>query len=764
MICGSCRRIRVRAVRSGAVVLALFFLAAAADGAPRGRLFGGLRGGASDKEASKTYYQPRELQRERPAETALPAPDPQAATTLWRSSPVESKQNVASGGSDGKAAAPTTVGDPLAAGKVTIMVQEVAAAIRSRRLEAEYSRWVAYLASRLAASVGKNTGSELTGHCRLRWYDRMMRNPTLAPALAERFTRELHQAALGRAAGFAEVLRTAREKLDLPTRSLTSTPNVKSPADALKVAQRALANVHANYSAAVAPLAPSEVNELADRCYAVFVGGNAVGHTVNDRVSGRQLCDLIEKMNHGAMLAAAEDLLPLLTDEFRTQLAAIPEEGSAIAPGASGRVLKKIPTTCGAILVGGRGKNSYRLDEMLDVAVVIDLGGDDEYLEGTVSRQRPALVIIDVKGDDAYRGVRPGIQGGAILGVSLLLDWEGNDVYDARDAAQASSIAGIGILIDNAGNDVYQAQRRVQAHALGGLGILIDRGGDDRYRCAMWGQGFGGPLGFGLLDDATGDDQYFAGGVYPDSYPETPGLEGWAQGVGAGIRQVANGGIGVLLDGSGDDLYEFDYLSHGGGYWLGLGFLRDFAGNDKHLGSTEKSYDGDSRTQPEYQRFGIGWGCHYAAGFLFEDVGDDVYRGWIMGTGFGWDCSFGSLADFGGNDRYESDGGTVQGQGAQGSAGILFDYGGNDVYTGESQGYASPSMSYHPLPACGGNFSFLIDYGGTDEYGCEASNNAITQRGWAGGFLIDRPRRGETADSEDAQSRAELSTAAAGEP
>jgi hypothetical protein len=311
--------------------------------------------------------------------------------------------------------------------------------------------------------------------------------------------------------------------------------------------------------------------------------------------------------------------------------------------------------------------------------------------------------------------------------------------------AQGSTIAGVGILIDNAGDDIYQAHRRVQGHALGGIGVVIDRSGDDSYRCVMWGQGIGAPLGFGLLDDVSGSDYYFAGGVYRDSYPETPGLEGWGQGVGAGIRQVANGGVGVLLEGGGDDTYEFDYLAHGGGYWCALGFLRDFGGNDKHLGSTEKSFNGGQRTEPEYQRFGNGWGCHYAMGFLFEDGGNDVYRGAIMGLGFGWDCSLGCLCDFGGNDRYDASGGTVEGNGAQASTGILFDYDGDDVYVGYGQGYAQSGISYHPLPYCGGNFSFVVDYGGKDEYGCEADNNSITQRGWAGGFIVDRPSTAEAA-------------------
>lgn len=748
----------VRGSRIRSLILAALFIVVAAGGARRGRLFGPSRGDSDDREPKQTYYQPRELQRVRPTENALPAADPVSLSMLSKNLPTDGKNNASSAGLGGKPVARPTIGDPLAAGKVALMLQEIAAAIGSRQLESEFARWGSYMANRVDTSAGKNTGSELTGNCRLKWYDQLMRNPTAAPADAECFTRELHQAVLGGSTGFAEVLRTVREKLDLPTRDLPSMPKLQSSGQALEVLQQVLASVNRDYSAALAPLTKPEVDELASRSYSVFVGGNTIGHTLIDRTSGRRLCDLMEKMDRGAMLTAAEDLLPLITEEFRKQLDAIPDEGDVTVPGVSGRVLKRITTATGTILVGGRDKNAYHLDEMTDVAAVIDLGGDDEYIEGAVSSQRPVLVIIDLKGNDVYRGTQPGIQGAAILGVSLLLDWEGNDVYEARDVAQASSIAGIGILIDNAGNDTYKAQRRAQAHALAGSGILIDRGGDDRYSCAMWGQGFGGPLGFGLLDDVTGDDQYFAGGVYPDSYEETPGLEGWGQGVGAGIRQVANGGIGVLLDGSGDDGYEFDYLSHGGGYWYGLGFCRDFAGNDKHLGSTDKSYSGGSRTQPEYQRFGNGWGCHFAMGFLFDDAGDDVYRGWIMGTGFGWDCSLGVLADFGGNDRYEANGTGLQGNGAQGSMGVLFDYGGNDVYTGQGQAYAAPSISYHPLPACGGNFSFLIDYGGKDEYGCGASNNAITQRGWAGGFLIDRPRSDEMIANTNAKLQTTPST------
>ena len=396
--------------------------------------------------------------------------------------------------------------------------------------------------------------------------------------------------------------------------------------------------------------------------------------------------------------------------------------------GVSGTVLQTIDTPAGKIVIGGRGNNVYELDKMTGVCAVIDLGGEDVYREGTVSPQRPVLVVMDMAGNDRYEGTQPGIQGGAMLGVSMLVDAAGDDVYDAKDIAQGSAVGGVGILIDTAGNDRYRGYRRVQGQALGGLGILLDRAGKDDYHAAMWAQGFGGPLGFGVIDDVEGDDHYYCGGMWRTSYyPETQGYEAWGQGVGAGLRGVTSGGIGVILDGSGDDLYEYDYFAQGGGYWLGAGFARDFGGNDRRLCSTQKEYDGSHRVQPIFGRFTCGFGCHYAIGFCFDDKGDDTYGGTIMGLGFSWDCSNGFLCDFDGNDRYEATGGLTEGDGAQAGLGVLLDYRGNDTYQGYNQGYASPWISYHSLPRCGGNFSFLIDYGGNDTYGCGIQNNSYTQ-------------------------------------
>ena len=565
------------------------------------------------------------------------------------------------------------VGEPLAAGIVALLEDEIVAGLQKRNITDRFKRFVAYAGNRLDLSAARQTGSELAGNCRLRWYDHLLRNPLKAAAEAEQFTRTLHLAVLDQQQSLRKVLAIAREKLDLPPSAAREAPPAQSPQEALDRVKQALIAARAAHAAALAPLTKSELRELAPNAYPVLVSQNTVGHTLANRGTGRRLCDLIEKIDLGAMLQAAESLAPLASPDVLKELAQLPAEGDLKVDGVTGTVAARYDTPAGTILIGGRGSNTYQLDKLTDVACVVDLGGNDVYLDGSTSLSRPIMLVIDLGGDDHYRGSAPGIQGGAILGVSMLLDYAGDDLYQAADCAQGSALAGVGILLDYAGHDRYAGIRRVQGQALGGVGILIDRAGNDAYRAAMWAQGFGGPLGFGLLDDCDGADHYFCGGRWRDSYPETPGMEGWGQGVGSGLRQVANGGIGVILDGGGDDVYEFDYLAHGGGYWCGVGMARDF----------------------------------------------------------------------GGNDRYEATGGLTQGVGAQMGLGILFDYNGDDVYQGTSQGFASAGVSYHPMPTCGGNFSFLADYGGNDKYGCGAKNNTYMMRGSEGGFLIDRPRRDE---------------------
>jgi hypothetical protein len=634
----------------------------------------------------------------------------------------------------------TFLGEPLAPGLIEILQQEIAKAVRDRGIDSNFARFQHYSGYKLDSSAAPYTGSELAGNCRLSWYDHMLRHPLGAVAEAEQFTRDVHTAVLRDRGGLAQLLPIIADKLDLPKREARSYPKVKTPEEAIDVIKQALIEARAAQAAALAPLTKSEIRELSSHIYPVMVGQNSVAHTLNDRGTGRRLVDLMEKMDRGAMVTAAEALIPLTDPQLLEQLKDYPDNGGVFVSGVSGHVVARIETPAGAIIIGGKESNTYDLDSLGDVALVIDLGGDNTYYDGTVTVERPLLVNINLGGRNNYRSSKPAVQGGSILGVSMIVNSEGGNRYEANDLAQASTIGGVGIIVEFGGDNTYHGVRRVQAQAIGGIGIIIGHGAGNRYHAGMWGQGLGGPLGFGIIDDIEGSDHYYLGGLYTNSYkPETPGYEGFGQGVGAGIRQVADGGVGMLLNGGGHNVYEFDYLAHGGGYWCGLGFARDFGGYSKRL-IARKNFYGSDRTENLFQRFGCGWGCHYAQGFCFDDKGHSTFEGSIMGSGMAWDCSLGALCVFGGDNHFDAATSLVQGCGAQGSVGILFQYGDNSEFKGYGQGYASSNLTYHSPSDCGGNFSFLVSYGSGNKFGCGAKEHSIIQRGTSGGFLISRPR------------------------
>ena len=369
--------------------------------------------------------------------------------------------------------------------------------------------------------------------------------------------------------------------------------------------------------------------------YPVMVGQNSVGHTLADRGTGRRMCDLIEKMDRGALIDAANALVPITDPKLLAQLKQLPDDGDVSVPGVTGRVAAKIDTPAGAIVIGGKGNNTYHLDNMPGVAAVIDLGGDDAYYDGTVSPDRPVLLVIDLAGNNVYRSTKPGVQGGAILGVSMLLDLEGNDVYQAEDVAQGSCLAGIGILIDYAGNNRYRGFRRVQGRrwAASASSSTAAAATTITRRCGPKGMATRWASDCWRTSAATATT--IAAGCFPTrTSRKRPATRDGARASAAAFAKSAYGGVGVLLNGGGDNVYEFDYLSHGGGYWCGLGFARDFGGNNKCL-ICRKNFYGGERSEPLFQRFGCGWGCHYALGFCFDDAGNDVYEGTIMGTGHG---------------------------------------------------------------------------------------------------------------------------------
>lgn len=377
----------------------------------------------------------------------------------------------------------------------------------------------------------------------------------------------------------------------------------------------------------------------------------------------------------------------------------------------------------GPLVVGGPGPNTY---DMSKIARVYDIGGDDiyRYPPGEIVVDRAITtdagiaviklrvgtrVIVDLAGNDShisdndFNGPASGV-----LGISILHDLAGNDTY--RTTSQGSlafGLFGVGLLIDDSGDDRYENLGPASGWSVGaalyGAGLIFDRAGNDTYLGEKLTQGVGGPRAFGAVIDAGGNDLYRADGTnFPSAYG-TPGVFlAMSQGFGFGIRNYAQGGIGVIYDLAGDDRYQAGEFAQGCGYYFALGLLHDAGGND--------FYHGNRYTQ--------GSSAHQAAGLLVDDSGDDLYWGMTAASqGAAWDQSVSMLIDRDGNDIYRADG-LSQGSAAQQAVGLLIDLGGSDRYIapdGATQG-APGDNTYHFDADQVFSFSALFDLGAKNDW------------------------------------------------
>ena len=418
------------------------------------------------------------------------------------------------------------------------------------------------------------------------------------------------------------------------------------------------------------------------------------------------------KVDLGRLLKAARDLAAAL-DPRTLETLPVPDLASVHFP--DGWVVTPEPdrlslqTPAGRVLIGGGGSNRYTGEAVL----IVDLGGDDVYLNGAGGARpgRPVSVLVDFRGDDRYLAREPFAQGGALFGTGFLLDLAGDDVYVAEDLAQGAGVFGIGGLFDRRGRDRYLCRAFCQGAALLGAGALAESAGDDHFSASLFAQGFGFIRGVGTLAEAAGDDAYFAGGRVEDFRQPGKATQSLAQGFGYGLRPWdspagASGGIGLLVDRAGNDKYSADYFAQGASYWLALGVLHDGAGHDQYLAG----------------RYAQGAGIHYSVGLLLDAAGEDVYQTHFgVSQGCGHDFGVGQLVDLGGNDRYL--GGVLsQGVGNGNGLGLLVDTAGQDLYgvTGRGRGWGH----WDPLRKLG-SFGFFVDAGGRDHYLPEGKDDRL---------------------------------------
>ncbi len=383
-------------------------------------------------------------------------------------------------------------------------------------------------------------------------------------------------------------------------------------------------------------------------------------------------------------------------------------QGVIHVPGVDGEILAVFETPWGLLIIGGEGPNRYAPHAFDDVAFVVDLGGDDVYRGRAASAvgtlRRTLSAVIDLSGDDSYdgRGI-PFAVGGAVLGVSALIDGEGDDVYREDDGSLGAGFFGVGVCVDRAGRDIFDGRNLCEGAGAFGIGILaslaketpppgpeveedrawsarlvkapptgatpLHHDENDVYVCQRYGQGFGSTFGVGLLVDTHGSDTYRAGGRYLHRPLLPHDFQSLSQGFAIGFRPRASGGCGILLDEEGNDVYAAEVYAQGTSYWYSFGMLYDGGGNDRYAAT----------------QYAQGAGVHLSVGTLWERGGDDIYTsrfGVTQGTGH--DLSVGFLLDEGGNDYYVvSDG---HGMSLTNSVGVFIDACGDDMYATVGQG------------------------------------------------------------------------------
>ncbi|KAA0004103.1 MAG: hypothetical protein FE048_00110 [Thermoplasmata archaeon] len=268
----------------------------------------------------------------------------------------------------------------------------------------------------------------------------------------------------------------------------------------------------------------------------------------------------------------------------------------------------------GSIYFGGSLPTTYKGN----YSIIVDIGGNDIYYANPM--EKGVCLLLDIHGNDRYMGKKAH----AFLGIDMVYDEEGNDVYMSSNFSQAYACAGVSILLDNNGDDVYTSKTYSQGSAYArGIAALIDISGNDVYASSNFSQAYSDGFGFSSLLDISGDDFYTA--------------IAYSQGSATG------GGISFLLDFLGNDKYVSKRNSQGAGEGWGekkisIGSLIDLSGNDKYISKKEAQ----------------GFGKNLGLGTLLDFLGDDTY----YATNASQACSklFGlaCLVDVMGKNVYES--------------------------------------------------------------------------------------------------------------
>ncbi len=484
----------------------------------------------------------------------------------------------------------------------------------------------------------------------------LMRHPQAAGEVAKELSERIFAPLEERNWNAGEVMRRTASLLDIELSSAPQPSVITFPA-LLQV----MTETKKNVEEALGNLTPEEQNLL-----------RKSANDPADDSEWNRILEISMKVDRAKLFTAFSPLLSFLT---RNNLELLKDDLVRRFAANKGPLLYEEVTPIGKVIVGNTGSNVYTED----AALILDLGGDDLYLNnaGGTRPGMPVALVIDWGGNDRYLGRESLSQGAGVLGGGFLLDLGGKDTFLSSGGSQGAGFFGMGLLYHGDGDGVFSTSRFSQGTGQMGIGLMINRKGNSKYLCSYGGQGLGLFGGAGILIDEAGNDFYQLGGREPDFRDPLKSTQSFGQGFGQGVRSEKNinaapGGVGMLLDIEGNDTYIADYFAQGSSYYYGLGILDDRAGDDQYLSG----------------RYAQGAGIHSSVGVFIDRKGNDFYySSFGVGQGMGHDFGVGFFDDEGGENIYQ--GGTlVQGAATSGSVGILIDPHGPGEHSFQGSGQA----------------------------------------------------------------------------
>ncbi len=347
-------------------------------------------------------------------------------------------------------------------------------------------------------------------------------------------------------------------------------------------------------------------------------------------------------------------------------------EYNASVPGKTSTNFKTIrfQTFTGSFVIGGTGSDTHK-----NGGIVIDFGGNDAYsglIGAPSSNLENVSLSLDLGGNDIYDGTADdGNIGCGLFGIGMVYDAAGNDTYRVKNGGIGFGLYGTGIVVDRKGNDTYEAKKGwAQGAAYAGVGLLLDNEGNDKYRTICMSMGFGGTRGIGAMVDVSGDDEYFTADTGNDSkaWGKTVSMTlgcGYGRRCDSGDGQNQGGGIGIVVEGAGDDKYHTGIFTLGSGYWWGAGIFEERGGNDTY----------------RCTHYSMGSGAHFAVGSFVDLAGDDKYNDRLDAVerwaAIGRDGSMAVCIDADGDDIW---GNLTGGHSDLNSYALFWDRNGNDTY------------------------------------------------------------------------------------